>query len=82
MGLLSLSFSLMQWQEIGRRGLSEGTLSMSFFHRSNSGMRTIFSPLGVDGSSITILVSLGDGYLRVMIWIIKTPTKNMSSLSE
>ena len=72
----------MQWQAIGRREWSEGTLSMSFFRRSISMMGTIISPAGDEGSSMTISASVGAGNVRVMIWMIRTPTENVSSLSE
>ena len=59
-----------------------GTLSMSFSRRSSSGIRMIFSPVGAEGSSITISASVGAGNVRVIIWMIRTPTENVSSLSE
>ena len=72
----------MQWRAIGRREWSEGTLSMSFFRRSNSRTGMTFSPKGDEGSSTTISASVGAGNVRVMIWMIRTPAENVSSLSE
>ena len=72
----------MQWRAIGRREWSEGTLSMSFFRRSISRMGTIISPAGDEASSTTISASVGAGNVRVMIWMIRTPAENVSSLSE
>ena len=59
-----------------------GTLSMSFFRRSSSGMGTTISPVGDEGSSLTISASVGAGNVRVMIWMIRTTAENVSSLSE
>ena len=79
---LSLSLSFRQWQAMGKREWSVGTMSMSFFRRSSSRTGMIFSPVGDEGSSMTILASAGAGNVRVMIWMISTPAENVSSLSE
>ena len=55
---------------------------MSFFRRSSSRTGTVFSPVGDEGSSMTISPSVGAGNVRVMIWMIRTPAENVSSLSE
>ena len=72
----------MHWRAIGRREWSDRTLSMSFFRRSSSRTGMTFSPKGDEGSATTISASVGAGNVRVMIWMIRTPAENMSSLSE
>ena len=54
---------------------------MSLARRSNSGTKSIFCPRGAVGLSTIFIASVGTGYLREIIWMIRMPTKKMSSLS-
>ena len=50
---------------------------MSSFRRVSS---TLVFSVGAEGSSMTITASVGAGNVRVMIWMIRTPAENMSSM--